>query len=114
MGGFDPSHDRFLGDCLGSVFYAPKPYYTAKNLIPLLDRIQGIDAAYYIEGHSRKVFTRDEFNTEIAQMREAVEIVEESGANEEKAFALVEAKTGEAADEDWNYYIRALIAGLDK
>lgn len=109
-----PERVLFIGDCLGSAFYAPKPYYTVQQLIPLLDRIQAIDAAYYVEGHSSKVFTRAEFDEEIDQMREAVEIVEESGADEKKAFALVKAKTGEAPDENWVYYISALIAGLDK
>lgn len=107
-----PDRVLFLGDCLSSDFYAPEPAYTVQRLIPLLDTLQGFDAAYYVEGHSSKVFTRAEFNEEISKMREAAHLIAEIGPDEETAFGMVTAKTGNAPDEDLAYYLRALIAGF--
>jgi len=106
-----PDRVLFLADCLCGVFDAPQPYYTIQKLLPLLDTLLEFDAVYYVEGHESKVYTRAEFEEEISKIREAVKLIEETGADEEKAFALFEAKTGETPDEDTAYYLRALIAG---
>jgi len=83
-------------------------------LIPLLDTLQEYDAAYYVEGHASKVINQAEFNEDIAKMRRAAEIIEVTGSDEEKAFAMFKENTGEVPDEDTAYYLRALIIGLSK
>ncbi len=106
-----PDRVLFLGDCLYNTIYAPRQY-TALRLLPLLDSLQAFDAAYYVEGHEAKVMIRAEFDDYITKMREAAQLVEAIGADEEKVFAAAEAKTGSPPDEDSAYFLRALIAGL--
>jgi glyoxylase-like metal-dependent hydrolase (beta-lactamase superfamily II) len=107
-----PDRVLFLGDCLSGVFYAPRPYYTFQRLVPLLDKIQRFDALRYVEGHNTSVFTRVEFDAEIAKMREAIKLIQEIGPDERRAFGIYEANTGTPPDEDMAYYLRALIVGL--
>lgn len=107
-----PDRVLFLGDCLCDTVYAPQGQYTAQRLLQLLDTLEAFDAAYYVEGHDSKVSTRAEFDEYTSKMREAAKVIEAIGADEEKAFALAEAKSGEAPDEDTAYFLRALIAGL--
>ena len=105
-----PDRVLFLGDCLCGVFYAPEPYYTVPELTRLLDRLEAIDAAYYVEGHCSKVVTRAEFMEDVSKMRAAVKVVEATGADEEAAFARYEQETGDPPGEDAAYCLRALIA----
>ena len=107
-----PDRVLFLGDCLCGVFEASQPYYTVQKLLPLLDALLTFDAAYYVEGHESKVFKRSEFEEEVSKIREAAQIIEDSGNDKEKALALFQAKTGETCDEDMAYYLHAFIAGL--
>ena len=107
-----PDRVLFLGDCLAGVFYAPKPYYTIPQLIPLLDKLKSFDATNYVEGHYSKVATRADFNEDISKMREAAKMVKEAGPDEKKVFAMIEANTGEVPDEDYAFFVRALITGL--
>jgi glyoxylase-like metal-dependent hydrolase (beta-lactamase superfamily II) len=112
VGFVQPDRVLFLGDCLYGVFYATEQYYTIQRLNALLDRIQEFEADHYVEGHNPVVLTRAEFDEEISMMREAVEVIQEIGSDEEKAFATVAASTGRPPDENMAYYLRALIVGL--
>lgn len=66
----------------------------------------------YVEGHNTSVFTRVEFDAEIAKMRDAIKLIQEIGPDERRAFGIYEANTGTPPDEDMAYYLRALIVGL--
>jgi glyoxylase-like metal-dependent hydrolase (beta-lactamase superfamily II) len=107
-----PDRVLFLGDCLYDSVYTPQRHYTAQRLLPLLNSLQAFDAAFYVEGHEAKVSTRAEFDDYTTKMREAVQLVEAIGADEEKVFAAAKAKTGSPPDEDSSYFLRALISGL--
>lgn len=109
-----PDRVLFLGDCLSGTFYSPKPYYTIQRLIPLLNKIQGFDAAFYVEGHQSIVSTRANFHEQILKMRTSIQVVEAIGPDEDKAFAAIESQTGKQPDEDEAYYLRALITGLSE
>ena len=89
-------------------------YYTDNQLLPLLDRLQDYDAAYYVEGHEPKVLTRQEFDDYAGKLREATRLVQSGGGDEERVFAAASAITGKSPDGDMAYFLRALIAGLKK
>jgi glyoxylase-like metal-dependent hydrolase (beta-lactamase superfamily II) len=107
-----PDRVLFLGDCLYDAVYAPKRHYTARLLLPLLDRLQAFDGAWFVSGHEPKVATRAEFDEQIAGMQQAAMLVDAVGADEEKIFAALEAKTGKPPDQDTACLLRALFAGL--
>lgn len=107
-----PDRVLFLGDCLCDAVDGSKRYYTAQQLLPLLDRLQAFDAAYYVGGHDSTVATRAEFAKYTDKMRQAAKLVEAFGADEGKVFAAAEAETGQPPDEDAAHFLRALIAGL--
>ncbi|MEP7293576.1 MAG: MBL fold metallo-hydrolase [Chloroflexota bacterium] len=108
-----PDRVLFLGDCLYDAIYTPKRHYTLEKLLPLIDVLLTFDAAYYVEGHGSKVMNRTEFEELTGKMRRAGTLVQEFGANEAAIFAEHQAQTGTTPDEDTEYFVRALIAGLE-
>ena len=107
-----PDRALFLGDCLSSVFYAEKPYYTLDGLSGVLDKLERIDADLYIEGHEPAALPREAFLQELEKMRAAVRIVDEAGADEARAFDVARRKLNRSPDEDEETYIQGLIVGL--
>ena len=107
-----PDRVLFLGDCLSSDFYAPEPFYTLQQLTSLLDTIESLNAASYVEGHAPNISTQSEFKKEISKMRYAIDLVREAGPDEKKVFTVFEETKGVPPDEDSAYYLRALIKGL--
>jgi len=108
----EPDQVLFLGDCLYEAVYAPKRHYTARHLLPLLDRLQAYDASRYVEGHEAAVSTRAEFDALTSKLREAMALVDLVGPDERRVFSAAAAKTGAPPDEDTASFLRALIAGL--
>jgi glyoxylase-like metal-dependent hydrolase (beta-lactamase superfamily II) len=81
----------FLGDCLyNGAFGADGWYYTPRNLFPLLDRLQALDADHYLLAHEEAPMTREDLAREAGTMRrigEAVARGEDLGElNEEEKF----------------------------
>ena len=108
----EPDRVLFLGDCLSSFFYSPKPYYTVRRLALLLETLEEFDADLYIEGHNSKAQTKAEFSEDVSKMHLALSVIEETGPDEEKAFERAKLVTGKSPDEDTSYYLRALINGF--
>ena len=109
----EPDRVLFLGDCLYDAVYAPKRHYTLKKLFPLLDKLSSFDAEQFVGGHNPSVATRAQFEAYTHIMRAAGRLVQQFGADEAAIFAAVQAQTGQAPDEDTEYFIRALLAGRD-
>jgi glyoxylase-like metal-dependent hydrolase (beta-lactamase superfamily II) len=81
----------FLGDCLYNGAYGEAGwYYTPRNLFPLLDRLQALDADHYLLAHEEAPMTRDDLAREADTLRRigtAVARDEALGAmNEEEKF----------------------------
>lgn len=109
----EPDRVLFLGDCLYDAIYAPKRHYTIKRLFPLIDKLLAFDAEYFVGGHNGTVATRTQFMVYTDVMRRAGTLVQQFGADEAAIFAAIEAQTGLPPDEDTEYFVRALITGLD-
>lgn len=107
-----PDRVLFLGDCLYASVYGPKRCYTAQRLLSVIDKLEALDATYYVGGHDSTVATRKEFTKLTDKMRRAVTLVEAFGADEERIFRAVAAEARGPLDQDAAYFLRALIAGL--
>jgi glyoxylase-like metal-dependent hydrolase (beta-lactamase superfamily II) len=107
-----PDRVLFLGDCMYDTFYGRTPHYTARLMLPLLDRLEAFEAEYYVRGHDPAVLTRTEFENVIGKMRLAVKLVEEFGSDEGVVFPAAKDRTGEMPDGDLAYFLRRVIAGL--
>jgi glyoxylase-like metal-dependent hydrolase (beta-lactamase superfamily II) len=105
-----PDKVLFIGDCLSPAIYAPVQHYTTEKLFPLLETILSFDAELFVEGHNDVVMTRAELTSLIEKMRFAGELVEETGADEEKVFAAARAKLGQL-DDDTDYALHKFMAG---
>ncbi|MEP7292385.1 MAG: hypothetical protein ABI835_11410, partial [Chloroflexota bacterium] len=101
----------FLGDCLYT-WFIPTSHYTVKRLFPVLDALLAFDAEHFIQGHTAAVTTRAEFEEMTGKMRLAGALVQQFGTNEAAIFAEVAAQTGKVPDEDDEYFVLALIAGV--
>jgi glyoxylase-like metal-dependent hydrolase (beta-lactamase superfamily II) len=109
----EPDRVLFLGDCLYDAIYTPKRHYTIKKLFPLLDKLLEFNAEHYIEGHAEQVLNKWDFEGFVEKLRFAGVLVQQFGTDEAAIFATVEAQIGQPPDEVAQYFIRALIAGLD-
>ncbi|MEM0970666.1 MAG: hypothetical protein AAGJ31_15030 [Verrucomicrobiota bacterium] len=54
---------------------------------------------------------RPEFEGDLLKMRNAVEVIQETGTDEDRAFARYKERVGELPDEDAAFFLRALIVG---
>lgn len=108
----EPDKVLFLGDCLYDAVYAPVRHYTPAKLIPLIDTLSAFDAKQYIGGHNPTIVGRDLFLGMTGSMKAAAEIVQRVGKDEAAVFAAARERFGEL-DEDNEYDLRALLAGLD-
>ncbi|MBI1256785.1 MAG: MBL fold metallo-hydrolase [Chloroflexi bacterium] len=108
-----PDRVLFLGDCLYDAIYTPKRHYTRQKLLPLIDKLQSFNAQFFVGGHNPTVAEQAEFTSYTNLMRQAALLVQKLGANETAVFAAVEAQTGQPPDEDTDYFLRALMAGVE-
>jgi glyoxylase-like metal-dependent hydrolase (beta-lactamase superfamily II) len=96
-----------LGDCLYDAIYAPVRHYTKSNLFPLIDTVLDFQADQFIEGHTDELLSRNELEILTGKMRLALSLVERFGTEEAAILAQLDQR-----DEDTEYFIRGLIAGI--
>jgi glyoxylase-like metal-dependent hydrolase (beta-lactamase superfamily II) len=109
-----PDRVLFLGDCLYSASaYLPAPYYTRRNLYPLLDVLLGFDPQVVIWGHEPQLMGRAEFDVLAGHMRLIGGLVEQLGADEPGVQAALRAEIGVDLDENLRELIESFILGRD-
>jgi glyoxylase-like metal-dependent hydrolase (beta-lactamase superfamily II) len=106
-----PDRVLFLGDCLYDAIYARVRHYTTCNLFPLLDKLLGFEAQFYIEGHNNTVMTRAELEVMTGKMRLAGRLVDQYGADRDAVLRAIQTQTGQPVDEDTQDFVNAFIAG---
>ena len=84
-----------------------------RNYSRLIERVQNFDAQLFVGGHNPTVAESVEFISYTNIMRQAALLVQELGADEAAVFAAVEAQTGQPPDEDAEYFLRALMTGVE-
>jgi glyoxylase-like metal-dependent hydrolase (beta-lactamase superfamily II) len=96
----------FLGDCIYQTVYEEPRHYTRSKLLPLIDKIENIDAIYFIEGHSDEVIERAQIMKWFSDMRRIYSLIDEHGASNSEAIQSI---LGE--DEDALDFLETILAG---
>lgn len=101
----------FAGDCLCEDLWAPVRRYTRSRLLPLLEKLESIDAEIMIEGHNDELLSRAQFATLAALARDAYATFDRFGAASLETVRddLVTRHAAEMVDDLWP----PLAAGLN-
>lgn len=100
----------FLGDCFYQGNAGGAGIYTAARLYPLLDRLEGLAADYYVMAHEPQPLTRAAFLHEANNLRRTGELVEKIGPDREALLAHLPAALGEPPQD---YHVEDLDAFLN-
>ncbi len=100
----------FLGDCFYQGYEYGAGVYTAARLYPLLDRLEGLAADYYVMAHEPQPLTRAEFLHEANNLRRTGALVEKIGPDRDALLAQLPAALGEPPQD---YHVEDLDAFLN-
>lgn len=103
----------FLSDCLYEDIYHTPPIYTTQKLFPLIERLLGFKAHYYLEGHNPDPVSRDEFEKLCHTLKIIGQSVAELGPNRDILLADLFQRLDEPLEE-YAETIDAFIAGYSK
>ncbi|MCL4560201.1 MAG: MBL fold metallo-hydrolase [Chloroflexi bacterium] len=102
----------FLGDCFYSGFSGDDLFYTTGKLFPLLDKLEGLGAQYYLLAHAAEPYTRDKFIEEAHLLRRIGLVVMETGDNRQAAMERLRDLLEGPKKEDTLEFLDAFIKGL--
>jgi glyoxylase-like metal-dependent hydrolase (beta-lactamase superfamily II) len=103
----------FLGDCYYSGFTGDEVFYTTRRLFPLLDALEALPVEYYIWAHRAEPTPRLRFLKDAARLRRIGELVDQTGADREKALAGLPGVLGSPPNEEDPYTLNAFLRGLE-
>lgn len=103
----------FLGDCFYSGTRSGRSFYTLARLFPLLDRLEGLAADYYVLAHDPHPWTRAEFLHQANNMRRTGELMDKIGADREALLAQLPAALGEPVQDIQVEDLDAFLCGLE-
>lgn len=104
----------FIGDCLGPDLYSGEPSYTTGRLFPLLDRLLGFDAEWFVEGHESEPAPRQAIVEYAHLLRAAGEAVLEAGPGREAVLAALAKRLPGPVDSDVAEMVDQFLAGQAK
>ncbi|HOG47967.1 MAG TPA: MBL fold metallo-hydrolase [Anaerolineae bacterium] len=104
----------FLGDCLGDDLYHGAPAYTVDRLFPLLDRLLGFGAEWYLEAHDPEPVSAQQMAEDAATLRTIGRTVQRIGRDREAILAALPALLGGPLSEDHCACVDSFLAGLDR
>jgi len=102
----------FLGDCLYENLHADPPYYTTARLFPLLERVLGLGAAWYVEAHKPQPTPRSELEAWAAQLRVIGSAVDQFGPERPTVLSALPCAVGRSPDEEDVRLAELFLAGL--
>lgn len=103
----------FLSDCLYEDIYHTPPIYTTQKLFPLIDRLLGFEAQFYLEGHNPDPISREELEKLCTTLKIIGQRVGELGHNRDVLLAdLAQQLAGPL--EEYVEMVDAFIAGYGK
>lgn len=109
-----PDRVLFLGDCLYDAVYTPVRHYTTRRVLPLVETILSFDAAYYVEGHTPTIMSRQELLIIVDKLRLVGNLVDQLGPDKNAVTAAASAQTNQPLDEDTRDFIDLFIAGYER
>jgi len=101
----------FLSDCMYDNIYAPNRHLTAQKTLPLIDTLASIEAETYVEGHSRDLISRAEFDLRLEMTLHAAALADELRGD---AAAIKAATPGLSDNEEWCWLVDAFCAGITR
>ena len=102
----------FLGDCIyPDIYHQPRRYTTAK-LLPLLDRLLGYDADYYLAAHNPEPMSRAQMIAEATLLSTIGRAVAAHGNDLAAILADLEQQLDTPIDDDHHEIIGEFLAGL--
>ncbi len=104
----------FLGDCIYDDIYHGPRRLTMAHLEPLLERVLGLDAAYYVLAHHDMPLSRTEFADEVAVLTSIGRVVEQCGLDRAATLATLPTVLGTRIDDEHVAIADAFIAGLQR
>ena len=104
-------HDKvlFLGDCHYPNIHATPNYYTAESIFPLLDKIIGYDAEFYVEGHGDGLMNRADMLNFAQNACAAYEAVEQHNGNRSVVLEALKPRNIDPDEMEW--LVDAFIGG---
>lgn len=102
----------FVGDCLCDDIWAPVRCYTRWRLLPLLEKLESIDAEIMIEGHNDEMLSRAQFAALVALARDTYATFDRLGSSSPEIVRddLVTGHDAELVDD----LLPPIIAGLNQ
>jgi glyoxylase-like metal-dependent hydrolase (beta-lactamase superfamily II) len=102
----------FLSDCLYEDIYREPSNYTVQKLFPLLDKIVGCEADFYLLGHQTEPMTGAEMLEYAALLKTVGQKVAEVGKNRERILSELEEAFARPLNEDDHETVDSFLAGL--
>lgn len=102
----------FLGDCIYQNLYHNPPCYTVDQLFPLIDRLLGYEAGYYLLAHAPEPLTRVELSEFTDFLKLVGQTVTATGADSEAILGKLSDRIAPDFKEDLLETVDAFIAGL--
>jgi glyoxylase-like metal-dependent hydrolase (beta-lactamase superfamily II) len=102
----------FMGDAVYEDLHHGPRRLTTTQLFPLLDRLLGLDAEYYVGGHDPEPILRARFAADAALLRAIGETIERIGDDREEILATLPAILDGPLDEEQITIADAFLAGL--
>ncbi len=91
----------FVGDALYYTVYTLPNQYTAEKTLPMLDKLEALDADHFIMGHQDTVLNRDEFYSWVYNLRTLAALTQRLGADRDALLAAFQSILGrELTDDD--------------
>ncbi len=101
----------FLGDCLGSDIYGgPEPAYTQAKVFPLVERILGYQARWYVGGHGNPQ-SREELEAWLLPLLTIGELARRFRDRREKIAERFQHEYGRPLSEDELFDLDCFLAG---
>ena len=102
----------FLSDCLYMDLYSKERSYTTKKLFPLIDKLLGYKADYYLWGHDSEPTRYVDMVEYTTQLKTIGRTVDETGNNREIIIQTLQNQLGKPLDEDDLETVDCFLAGL--
>lgn len=104
----------FLGDCLGEDLYSGPRSYTPQKFLPLIERLLGFDAAFYLEGHAPEPQSRQALADDLAIYQAIGREVERCGPDRPGLLSALQFRLGRSLNADELGILDSYLAGLAK
>lgn len=102
----------FLSDCRYEDLYVTPRRYTTAKVIPLFDRLLGLEADIYLGGHETEPITKAALTAEAALLCQIGQTVDRTGGDRDAVLAALQRQAGQPLAPDWVEIADMFLAGI--